>query len=280
MKAPNFSKSLVEGTPIPGSGMTRIAMAKDWSLRSDSDPDPWRVDITFPQSWLQNPPVLAAGEGTVEPGVPTRPLLDDNRCKDSKYVTVSFPTRHFTGLSPEPRSQPDLAVDEVDGSVSREDTMECHERRRYKNAPGMDDSTGACGHVSPYDWENDDNETFFTDHESESTGDGGAADFIEIISQLETSEGDTPVWICCKMDNQHVFDLDCNVLVNVGDQLYYEYYVDYDPDQGKCYIMYWLEHDGDWYWDCRYDEAAPGQYERFIGSAELDSKGSLEERIS
>jgi len=155
--------------------------------------------------------------------------------------------------------------------------LEYQERRWYENAQGEDDITGACGYVSPYDWDNDYDETFFTYHELEFTGDSGDSDFVEIISQLETNEGDTRVWIYYKIDNQNVFDLDCNVLVDVGDLLYYEYYVDYDPEEGEDYIMCWLEYDGDWYSDYRYDETAPDHYEWFIGSAELDPKGSLEE---
>ena len=84
--------------PVPESEMTRITFALEWLLENDVEPDKGTVTITFPESWLRDPPDIPDGEEIVELAVPTRLLMDHNTSDDPSQITVTFPDHYFDGL--------------------------------------------------------------------------------------------------------------------------------------------------------------------------------------
>ncbi len=85
-------------TPVRESEMTRITFSLEWLLENDAEPDDDTVTITFPESWLREPPDIPEDEETVELSVPTRLLMDHNESDDPSLITVTFPDRYFDGL--------------------------------------------------------------------------------------------------------------------------------------------------------------------------------------
>jgi hypothetical protein len=85
-------------TPVSESEMTRITFSRTWLLENDVEPDKGTVTITFPESWLRDPPDIPEGEEIVELAVPTRLLMDHNTSDDPSVITVTFPDRYFDGL--------------------------------------------------------------------------------------------------------------------------------------------------------------------------------------
>jgi len=88
----------VPSKPVAESEMTRITFSLEWLLENDAEPDDDTVTITFPESWLREPPEIPADEETVELSVPTRLLMDHNESDDPSVITVTFPDRYFDGL--------------------------------------------------------------------------------------------------------------------------------------------------------------------------------------
>ena len=85
-------------TPLPQSEITRIVFSREWLIVNDADPDPGTVDVTFPASWLEEPPDIPESEESVELAVPTRLLMDHNTSDNPDEITVTFPSRYFDGL--------------------------------------------------------------------------------------------------------------------------------------------------------------------------------------
>jgi len=85
-------------TPLLQSETTRITFSRTWLLENDVEPDEGTVTITFPESWLREPPVIRAEEATVELSVPMRLLMDHNTSDNPEELTVTFPDYYFDGL--------------------------------------------------------------------------------------------------------------------------------------------------------------------------------------
>jgi hypothetical protein len=85
-------------TPVSESEMTRITFALEWLLENDVEPDKGTVTITFPESWLRDPPDIPEGEDTVELSVPTRLLMDHNTSDNPDEIAVRLPDYYFDGL--------------------------------------------------------------------------------------------------------------------------------------------------------------------------------------
>ncbi|MBN1152745.1 MAG: hypothetical protein JXA58_05990 [Dehalococcoidia bacterium] len=85
-------------TPLPQEELTRITFSRMWLLENDVEPDEGTVTITFPASWLQEPPEIPEGEETVELSVPERLLMDHNTSDNPTEITVTFPDYYFDGL--------------------------------------------------------------------------------------------------------------------------------------------------------------------------------------
>jgi hypothetical protein len=148
-------------------------------------------------------------------------------------------------------------------------------RRWYEHATGEDDITGALGFVTPYEYDPG-YETFFTYHEIEFGG-NTSGDWVEIIRQVEHVVSRTRVFFCFVDNNVYNYPQGLTIDVGINDEVYYEFYVDYDPEEQEDYIMGWLEYDGDWYWDLMYESTAPDHYDYFIGSSEIDTKSGIQE---
>jgi len=276
MKDPNFKAWAPASTPLPESEITRIAFPMDWILKNDADPDPWYVRITFPESWIKNQPVLPADEKTVTLSVPTRLLLHHNQSRKADEFTVSFAIQHFEGLSvPERPLGPVVDVTAIADSPGGTKAIQYEARRWYEHATGEDDITGALGFVTPYEYDPG-YETFFTYHEIEFGG-NTSGDWVEIIRQVEHVVSRTRVFFCFVDNNVYNYPQGLTIDVGINDEVYYEFYVDYDPEEQEDYIMGWLEYDGDWYWDLMYESTAPDHYDYFIGSSEIDTKSGIQE---
>jgi len=85
-------------SPLPESEITSVILSLQWVLENDTEPNPGTVRITFPATWLENPPPIQAGEEAVELSVPTRLLMDSNTSKNPDELTVTLPNRYFKGL--------------------------------------------------------------------------------------------------------------------------------------------------------------------------------------
>jgi len=85
-------------TPLPQEELTRIVFSREWLIENDVEPDEGTVTITFPESWLREPPEIPEGEEIVELAVPTRLLMDHNTSDDPSQITVTFPDHYFDGL--------------------------------------------------------------------------------------------------------------------------------------------------------------------------------------
>jgi len=85
-------------TPVPESEMTRITFSRDWLLENDHSAGEGTVTITFPASWLEEPPVIPERQETIELVVPTRLLMDHNMSDNPDEIAVTFPAYYFAGL--------------------------------------------------------------------------------------------------------------------------------------------------------------------------------------
>lgn len=274
-KYPAFYKPFVPSKPIPESQMTHITFAKDWLLKNDIEPDPGTVKITFPASWLQNPPLVTANVGNVELSVPTRLLKDHNESNNPDEITVSFPNYYFKGLPAPPVPSKPL-IKNINGSTSGGGTraIEYVQRMWYDHTAG-DDIKGARGRVTPDTHENTEDETFIAYHEIEFGGDT-YGDWVEIISDMRTDDADTSVWFALWKSNVWITTFDCGTNVPVGNTANYEFYTNTSEE----YTICWLEYPDDtWYMDWRSDSTPPTDYEDFVGSSELDTIGGISEEF-
>ncbi len=273
-KYPDFYKPFVPSKPIPESEMTHITFAKDWLLKNDIEPDPGTIRITFPASWLQNPPFVTANEGNVELSVPTRLLKDHNESKSPDEITVSFPNYYFKGL-PAPPIPSKPVIKNIDGSTSGGSRAIEYSQAMFYDHTAGDDITGALGRVVPYTHDNDQNETFLAYHEIEFHGDT-SGDVVEIISDMRTDDADTSVWFALFQSGGWITSFDCGTNVSVGDTANYEFYTNTSGE----YTICWLEYPDDtWYMDYRDDSTPPTDYEWFVGSSEFDTVGGISEEF-
>ncbi len=94
-----FFKPPMTSEPLPESELTRITFSKKWLLENDVEPDHATVKITFPSSWLEEPPPVAADDESIELTVPTDMLNAHNESANPNEITVSFPAYLFDGLT-------------------------------------------------------------------------------------------------------------------------------------------------------------------------------------
>jgi len=94
-----FFQPPMTSEPLPESALTRIIFSKKWLLKNDVEPDPATVKITFPESWLEDPPPVAADDESIELTVPTDMLDAHNESTNPHEITVSFPVYYFDGLT-------------------------------------------------------------------------------------------------------------------------------------------------------------------------------------
>jgi len=85
-------------TPLPESEMTRIIFSRQWLLENDQDPGERYVKITFPESWLREPPNIPEGDEAVELRIPALWLAHNNESDNPDEITASFSVRFFDGL--------------------------------------------------------------------------------------------------------------------------------------------------------------------------------------
>jgi hypothetical protein len=85
-------------TPLPQSEITRVVFSREWLIANDAESDPGTVEITFPASWLDEPPDVFEDEDTVELSVPTRLLMDHNTSDNPGEIAVKLPDHYFHGL--------------------------------------------------------------------------------------------------------------------------------------------------------------------------------------
>lgn len=105
INASSYTDEMFEFTPsepLPESQLTRITFSKEWLLENDVEPDPGTVEITFPASWLEEPPPISADDESVELTVPTNMLNAHNESTNPNQITVSFPNYYFKGLQVPP----------------------------------------------------------------------------------------------------------------------------------------------------------------------------------
>jgi len=105
INAASYTDEMFEFTPsepLPESQLTRITFSKEWLLENDVEPDPGTVKITFPASWLEEPPPISADNESVELTVPTNMLNAHNESTNPNQITVSFPNYYFKGLQVPP----------------------------------------------------------------------------------------------------------------------------------------------------------------------------------
>lgn len=94
-----FGPPSTPSSPVPESEMVHLIFSRAWILENDQRPSEGTVKVTFPESWLREPPTIAEGDDAVELTVPLRMLLDHNTSKNPDEVTVTFPDYYFTGLA-------------------------------------------------------------------------------------------------------------------------------------------------------------------------------------
>jgi hypothetical protein len=93
-----FFRPPMTSTPLPESELTRITFSKKWLLGNDIEPDPATVKITFPSSWLEEPPPVGEDDEPVTLTVPTDMLNAHNESVNPGEITVVFPVSYFEGL--------------------------------------------------------------------------------------------------------------------------------------------------------------------------------------
>jgi len=101
INAASYSEEMFEVTPsepLPESELTRITFSKNWLLENDVEPDPGTAKISFPASWLEEHPLVAADEESVALAVPTNMLNAHNESTNPDKITVSLPNYYFKGL--------------------------------------------------------------------------------------------------------------------------------------------------------------------------------------
>jgi hypothetical protein len=95
---PLYGPPSISSTPLPQTEMTRITFSRLWLIANEAERDLRTVEITFPASWLDEPPDIAEGEETVELALPMQHLMDHNTSDNPDELTVTFPDYYFDGL--------------------------------------------------------------------------------------------------------------------------------------------------------------------------------------
>ena len=91
-------KTTPSSPPVPESEMARIIFAKTWFMQNDEDPQADEVQLTFPVTWLDTPPV-SDDEAIVLLRIPKRLLELGDINSDPEMITVSYPVTRFREFS-------------------------------------------------------------------------------------------------------------------------------------------------------------------------------------
>ncbi len=78
------------------SEITRIILSREWLRANDAAPDIGLYTITFPESWLLEPPEVPMCEVTAELAYPTEWLLEHNKSKTPGEIAVTIRSEYFT----------------------------------------------------------------------------------------------------------------------------------------------------------------------------------------
>jgi hypothetical protein len=97
---------------VPDSEMYHIVFSLDWLLANDAEPGPSTVNITFPESWLDDSPEIRSDDSPVYLDIPKKLLNDNNSSNDPDFVTVVFPNRYFEGI-PEQQAQVSVSTPQL-----------------------------------------------------------------------------------------------------------------------------------------------------------------------
>ncbi len=97
--------TLSSSPTVPESEMTTVILSYEWLVSHNEGPDQNSFRVTFPASWLSEPPPLAPGETPVTLRAPTELLLSHDEDADPDVFSGLLPAMFFTDL-PQPASSP------------------------------------------------------------------------------------------------------------------------------------------------------------------------------
>ncbi len=280
-KLPSFRPSISDkrgmrptetSPPLPESELTHIPFPKTWLLENDADENPDLVRVTFPASWIDNPPEVSSDEPIVLLRVPKKMLRLDDLNEDPELITIHYPKEWFSYPTSEDLNP--VPVSRINDSISQRSTVsgiEFQKRVWFRNEEGYN-VIHATGILDPYYFYNT-GETFRTFHEREVyfNRDG---DLIEFISDF-ASDGKAWVWVAVFDENEWVTDPNWLSIEVTGTLQRIEYRL-YMDRPGYYDIWLYDTKTQRWYHNSYHDtDNPPTRINWLAGSTEIDTLGGI-----
>ena len=153
--------------PLPESELTHIAFPKRWLLENDEDESPDLIKITFPASWVDDPPKVDTSEQVVLLRVPKEMLKLDDSNEDPRLITIHYPAEWFRFHSDSEESNRAVetySLEHVNRSPSQRSigiqAIEYQERVWFRNEL-KHRVIHATGVIDPYSYDDTDNPPAF-----------------------------------------------------------------------------------------------------------------------
>ena len=267
------SAIIVEPTILQESEYYYIPISEDFITKNGNKLDAVEINLTFPESWLTNPPNTL--DNSVILRVPKSYVSRHDTNKSPDIVTATFFHDFFQGIpkaSPPP-SPEELGYTSKNTNKTPQETRNIEFEERWYYQHSGDDITGAAGYIYPSIYTNSYGETFLAYQEIEFVGDTWA-DAIEVVCAFDDGWQDHTkicfgVWV-----NGSLYFLPVSLLpVNLGNYVYWDFEVVYgSPSYYDCnfYIG------GNTYSYTQNDSTPPSDFYHIQPSSEIDTEGGID----